>query len=203
MPPLKIRRANVDDLPTLKSLWQAARLPADELENRLTEFQVVESGGQIAGAAGVQIIRQHARLHSEDYVDFSVADAARQLFWERLQTIAANHGVFRVWTQETSPFWTRWGFQPANEETLQRLPEEWKNLEGRWLTLELKDEDAISAALEHQFGGFMDAEKKQTADVAAQAKQLRTLVTVFFFAIAAVCFAAVVYLLLHHPLGRR
>src|SRR3974390_2537241 len=151
MPSLKIRRANVDDLPALKSLWRAARLPAEQQENRLTEFQVVESGGQIAGAAGVQIIRQHARLHSEDYVDFSVADAARELFWQRLQTIAANHGVFRVWTQETSPFWTRWGFHPANDEALKRLPEEWKNLEGCWLTLALKDEDTINAALENRF----------------------------------------------------
>jgi len=203
MPSLKIRRANVDDLLALKSLWRAARLPADDLENRLTEFQVVESGGQIAGAAGVQIIRQHARLHSEDYADFSVADAARELFWERLQTIAANHGVFRVWTQETSPFWTRWGFQRANDETLQRLPEEWKDLEGCWLTLELKDEDAINSAMEDRFGGFMDAEKQQTASVAAQAKQLRTIFTVIFFAIAAVCFAVAFYLLLRHPLGGR
>ncbi len=114
MPQLHIRRATVDDLPALKSLWLAAHLPADELESRLTEFQVVETGGVFAGALGVQILRQHARLHSEDYADFSVADAARELFWERIQNLAANHGVFRVWTQETSPFWTHWGFQPAN-----------------------------------------------------------------------------------------
>ena len=84
MPPLHIRRATVDDLPALKSLWLTARLPADELEARLTEFQVVEAGGVFAGALGLQIVRQHARLHSEDYADFSVADAARELFLERL-----------------------------------------------------------------------------------------------------------------------
>ena len=145
---LQIRRATVDDLPALRSLWLAAQLPADELESRLTEFQVVEADGVFAGALGLQILRQHARLHSEDYADFSVADAARELFWQRIQNLAANHGVFRVWTQETSPFWTRWGFQPANAETLERLPEEWKHLEARWLTLELKNEDAIHAGCE-------------------------------------------------------
>ena len=36
MPQLHIRRATVDDLPALQSLWLAAQLPADELENRLT-----------------------------------------------------------------------------------------------------------------------------------------------------------------------
>ena len=47
------------------------RLPAGELEKRLTEFQVVEAAdGQIAGAIGVQIIRQHALLHSEGHTDW-------------------------------------------------------------------------------------------------------------------------------------
>ena len=85
-PKLRIRRATTDDFQGLKSLWNSMRLPADELESRLTEFQVIESAdGQIAGAIGVQIIRQHALLHSEGYADFSVADAARELFWERIQ----------------------------------------------------------------------------------------------------------------------
>jgi N-acetylglutamate synthase-like GNAT family acetyltransferase len=196
---LRIRRATVDDLPALKSLWLAARLPADELESRLTEFQVAESGGHLAGALGVQIIRRHARLHSEDYVDFALADAARECFWARIQTLAANHGVFRVWTQETSPFWTRWGFQPATAETLKRLPEEWKTLEGGWLTLELKNEEAINAALENQFAGFMATEKKHTADVSAQAQKLRLAITIAGFAIFIICAIIAVFLLLHRP----
>jgi N-acetylglutamate synthase-like GNAT family acetyltransferase len=200
MPPLHIRRATVDDLPALKSLWLTARLPADELEARLTEFQVVEAGGVFAGALGLQIVRQHARLHSEDYADFSVADAARELFLERIQKLAAHHGVFRVWTQETSPFWPRWGFQPANVETLERLPDEWKNLEGGWLTLELKNEDAINAALGNQFAGFMATEKKQTAQVADRARKLRLFITIAGFGIFFICLAIAVYLLLHHPM---
>jgi N-acetylglutamate synthase-like GNAT family acetyltransferase len=196
---LQIRRATVDDLPALKSLWLAANLPAEELESRLTEFQVVEAGGVFSGALGVQILRQHARLHSEDYADFSVADHAREMFWERIQKIAANHGVFRIWTQETSPFWTHWGFQPANAETLARLPQEWKNFEGRWLTLELKNEDAIKDALQNQFAGFMDAEKKQTARVVGQARTLRLVITIAGFAIFFLCLAVAVFLFMHRP----
>ena len=87
------------------------RLPPDELEKRLTEFQVVETAdGKLLGAIGIQIVRQHALLHSEGYSDFALADAARQLFWERVQTLASNHGVFRIWTQESSPFWKSWVF---------------------------------------------------------------------------------------------
>lgn len=193
---LNVRRATVDDLPTLKDLWRAAGLPASELEGRLTEFHVVERDGIVAGALGVQVVRQHALLHSEDYADFAVADAARELFWERIQKLAANLGIFRVWTQEKSPFWTRWGFQPATADTLKRLPDEWKSLEGKWLTQELKNEEAINSALQNQIAGFMDAEKKQTARVADQARMLRLIVTIFLFGIAIIFFAGAIFLLM-------
>ena len=106
------------------------------------------------------------------------------------------------WTQETSPFWTHWGFQPASAEILERLPEEWRNLPGSWLTLELKNEDAINNALKNQLGNFMDAEKKQTAQVATRARQIRTFFTVIFFGLAAISFAILGYLLLRrNPFG--
>jgi N-acetylglutamate synthase-like GNAT family acetyltransferase len=199
MPPLHIRRATVDDLPALMSLWLAAQLPADKLKDRLTEFQIVEADGKFAGALGVQIVRQHARLHSEDYADFAVADAARELFWERIQRLAANHGVFRVWMIEDSPFWIRWGFQPASAEILARLPDEWKNLEGKWLTLELKNEDAINAALKDQFAGFMDAEKKSSAHIAERARQLKLFITIAGFGLFFISLVIAGWLLLHRP----
>ena len=196
MPQLHIRRATVDDLPALKALWLAAQLPADKLKDRVTEFQVVEADGKFAGAIGVQIVRQHARLHSEDYADFSVADAARELFWERIQKLAANHGVFRVWMNEVSSFWTRWGFQPANAETLTRLPDEWKTLEGNWLTLELKNEDAINAILKNQFGDFMASEKNHTAQLAENARKFKLFVTIASFGIFFICLAIVMWMTL-------
>jgi N-acetylglutamate synthase-like GNAT family acetyltransferase len=193
---LIVRRATVDDLPALRGLWQTARLPVDELEYRLTEFHVVEADGQFAGALGVQVVRQHARVHSEDYTDFAVADAARPLFWERIQKIAANLGVFRVWTQENSPFWARWGFQPPDAELIKRLPDEWKNLEGRWLTLELKDEEAINEVLKTQIAGLRDAEKESTDRVAGQARLLNSILAVLLFAFAAICFVMAGFLIM-------
>ncbi len=203
MPQLNIRRATVDDLPALLALWEAARLPGAELESRLTEFQVVEADGRFAGALGLQVLRQHARLHSEDYTDFSVAEAAREAFWDRILKMCANHGVFRIWTLETSPFWPRWGFHPATPEQLERLPEEWKSLEGNWLTLELKNEAAIAQALTEQFSGFMDTEKKQTEHLAAQARRIRTIVTVIFFLIGFASFGLAVWMYLHRSMPGR
>jgi len=196
---LRIRRATVDDRAALKWLWRSMRLPADELEKRLTEFQVVEnSDGQIVGAIGIKIGRQHALLHSEGYADFGVADAARQLFWERVQTLAANHGVFRLWTQERSPFWKSFGFQPPNAGTFARLPAEWKNeFDGGWLTLQLKDEAVIAAALEKEFAQFMAAEKRDTEHIARQARTLNTILTIIGFAVGILCFGAAIYLFIH------
>ena len=193
-PNLRIRRATTDDFQSLRSLWKSMRLPANELEKRLTEFQVVETAeGQIVGAIGVQIIRQHALLHSEGYTDFSVADAARELFWERIQTIAAHHGVFRLWTQEKSPFWARWGFQPANAETLARLPEEWKRSEEKWLTIQLKDEEAI-AALDKELAQFRESEKQRTAQTLEQARTMTKTFTVIIFVLGIILIGVAIFL---------
>jgi N-acetylglutamate synthase-like GNAT family acetyltransferase len=193
---LRIRRATVDDLAPLKTIWTAMRLPADELEKRLTEFQVVENAeGEVVGALGFQILRQHALLHNESYSDFAVADAARELFWERLQKLAANHGVFRVWTQERSPFWKSFGFQPPAPEILARLPGEWKNeFDGGWLTLQLKNEELITAALEKQFVPFMTGEKLETAKISEKAKTINTVITVVGFAIGILGISTAIYL---------
>jgi N-acetylglutamate synthase-like GNAT family acetyltransferase len=202
---LRIRRATVDDRAALKTIWASMRLPADELEKRLTEFQVVENAeGEVVGALGFQILRQHALLHHESYSDFAVADAARELFWERLQKLAANHGVFRVWTQERSPFWKSFGFQPPRAEILARLPAEWKNeFEGGWLTLQLKNEEVISAALEKQFAPFMTEEKLETERISEKAKTINTIITVVGFAIGILGIGTAIYLFIHrNPFGR-
>jgi N-acetylglutamate synthase-like GNAT family acetyltransferase len=195
---LRVRRATVEDLAALKAIWLSMQLPADALESRLTEFQVVEREGEVVGAIGFQILRTAAMLHSEGYSDFSVADAARELFWERLQKLSASHGVFRLWTQEQSSFWLRWGFQLANEEALARLPDEWKSSEEKWLTLELKNEAVISAALKNQFVSYSTAEKKSAEEVAAKAKTVMTLITIGCFLIFFICLGIAGWLFLQH-----
>jgi N-acetylglutamate synthase-like GNAT family acetyltransferase len=212
---LRIRRATVNDRDALKILWASMRLSPDELEKRLTEFQVVEnSEGQVLGAVGIQFSGQHALLHSEGYSDFSIADAARRLFWERIQTLTSNHGVFRLWTRENSPFWKSFGFQPPGDEVLARLPAEWKNEsaaglgapeqgEVGWFTLQLKNEEAISAALEKEFAPFMAAERKDADRVSEKARTLNTIITVIGFAVGILSIGFAVYLFVHrNPFSR-
>ena len=177
----KVRRATVDDLPTLKSMWEAMHLPVAELEPRLTEFQVAEGpGGKVIGAWGFQILGRQGRIHSEAFSDFGPADIVRPMFWSRLQSLTANHGVVRLWTQENTPFWNRNGFQAPPAAVMERLPEMWNRSAPGWLTLQLKDEDAI-ASLEKEFALFMESEKQESARALGQAKSLKMVVTLLAF----------------------
>jgi len=197
----RIRRATVDDLNALRDIWSSMRLPSDDLEKCLKEFQVAEVDGHVIGAIGIRFSGRYALLHSEGYSDFSYADAARQAFWDRIQTLAANHGVFRIWTRENSPFWLRWGFQPTDAATLARLPETWHGGDDPWFTLQLKDEDAVADALEKKFAGFMDTEKEQSARVSGHAKTLNIIITITGFLIFAVCIGVIIYWIAHGRLA--
>jgi hypothetical protein len=177
----------------------------DDLEKRLTEFQiVVDANGTFLGAIGFQAAREHALLHNEGFTDFSIADAARDLFWQRIQILCSNHTVFRIWTQERSPFWKTFGFRPPDMETLARLPADWRNeFEGAWLTFQLKDEAAIATALGTDLAGLMDAERRQTESVRERAQTLRTTVTVICFAIGLLCIGFAIYLVIHRGMVQR
>src|SRR5213594_3831243 len=89
---LQVRRATVDDIPKLITLWLQENLPCQDLEGRFKEFQVIENGnGGIAAAVGLQISGPEGRLHSEVFEDFGQADNLRGLLWDRLRTVAQNH----------------------------------------------------------------------------------------------------------------
>src|SRR5215470_4660319 len=93
----RVRRATLDDIGQLMSLWQSMRLPADDLAKRITEFQVAESSDQkLVGAIGLQIMDRQGRLHSEAFTDFALADSLRPQLWERLQSVATNNGLIRL-----------------------------------------------------------------------------------------------------------
>jgi N-acetylglutamate synthase-like GNAT family acetyltransferase len=195
----RVRRATLEDLPGLKTLWNLMHLPVYELEKRLTEFQVVESSDrQLIGALGIQIFRQHAWLHSESYRDFAVADEVRPLLMERIQSLASNHGVFRLWTREKSPFWTRRGFQPATPEALKKLPEAWTGSGSDWLTLQLKDEHTIGS-VEKELALFMESEKLQTQRTLQQARAFKVVATVVALILAIFVAGAVLYIIQKSP----
>jgi len=195
VPNVRIRRATLDDRETLRSIWESMHFSADDLDKRLTEFQVVEkSDGKVVGAIGFQVGERSGRIHSEGFSDFSAADAGRAAFWQRIQTLSSNHGIFRLWTQENAPFWKQQGFQAATEETLKKLPAAWADPEAGWLTLPLKDENEI-LSLEKELAVFMQAEKQRTARAFQQGRTLRTIATVIAFVLALAVFGLAIYIM--------
>jgi amino-acid N-acetyltransferase len=192
----RVRRATLEDLEALNALWASMNLSATDLKNRLTEFQVAEdAGGKVVGTVGFQILQRHGLIHSEAFADFAVADQVRPLLWGRIQALAMNHGVARLWTRENAPFWTHNGLQPADSSTLGRLPESWDRAASRWLTLRLKDEE-VMMSLDKEFALFKEAEKRSTAETLAQTRKVKLIVTTIGVIIALALVAATVYLLL-------
>src|SRR5213082_2724152 len=162
-PSYSARRATVDDLGGLKILWERARLQVLDLEKRLTDFQlIVSEAGDLIGAIGLHIEGKQGRLHSGAFTQPEQADQFRPRLWERIQTVARNHGLVRLWTQEGGPFWQEAGFTETSPEALKKLPANFGGAPARWLTLQLKDEHAAALSVEHEFELFQTAQKEET-----------------------------------------
>jgi hypothetical protein len=152
-----------------------AEFPVAELEPRFTEFQVAATpSGEVVAAIGIQITGTDGNIHSEWFADFALSDALRPLLWDRLQLVAQNHGLFRLWTGESAPFWKRAvGFSTPSPEVMARIPADFGEARTGWLVLPLKDEAADPALLEAQFTLFRDAERIRREKILQRANALR------------------------------
>jgi N-acetylglutamate synthase-like GNAT family acetyltransferase len=139
----QVRRANVDDLPHLRELWEMEGLPAEELEQRLSESQVAHTPeGDVVAVLGLQVEGGQGRLHSEAIAWVDDADEIRGLFWRRIEAMARSLGLLRLWTTLESPFWKGVGFKKVHEEAPAPLPDDWTSFGGCWLTLPLRSESS-------------------------------------------------------------
>ena len=183
-PGLVTRRATVEDLPQLMSLWQLERLPAETLEKRFTEFQVVgDDTGMVVAAVGFQISGAHGLLHSEAVARPELADQCRDLLWNRFQIIIQNHALERLWTRLNTPWWRTKGFTPATEEQAKTLPPVFESEGTAWHTLTLRAADA-KAALEKEFAQLKALQQEASARTQERVvwmKRTATGVTIFVF----------------------
>jgi len=196
----RVRRATLDDLTQLTALWNAMQFPTEDLGKRITEFQVVESiDGKVLGGIGLQIAARQGRVHSETFADFSLADQMRPLLWERIQAVARNHGLLRLWTQEKAPFWSHCGLLPADAEAMQKAPALWMGEKTGWLTLKLRDDIEAVISLDKEFALFMESEKQQTARAFQQARFLKLIATLVALAVLALVLAGAFLVLKKNP----
>jgi hypothetical protein len=149
-------------LPQLIALWRLEQLPADALEKRFTEFQVIsDEAGQVLGAIGIQISGTQGLLHSECIAQAEMGDRLRELLWTRLQVIIQNHALERLWTQINVPFWRDKGFERAAAEQLGSLPAQFNNTEREWNVKTLRAADA-NAALEREFAQLKTLQQEES-----------------------------------------
>ena len=182
---LQVRRATVEDLPQLTTLWQQENLPAAELETRFKEFQVVQgAGGEVLGTIGLQVSGNQGRLHSEALLHPEQSDAFRQKLWDRIALVAQNFGLVRVWIESSAPFWQHTvGFAPAGAEALAKLPPEFGNAPHGWSVLQLKEEGAGALSIDKEFALFREAERERTEKIFRQARVLKMLAAVIAVAV--------------------
>lgn len=176
-----VRRATLDDLSQLMDLWRLEKLPAEVLERRFTEFQLVtDDNGKIVGALGMQITGKQGKLHSELFPAYEYADQLRPLFWERMRMVARNHGLNRVWTQLNAPFWQTGDFHDASEEELALLPTQFVGQNVPWMTVLLREDSVPLVAAEKEMEMFRALERASTEKIFRQAR----IVKYFAFTIA-------------------
>lgn len=115
MASVALRPAQSDDIPAIESLLKAEWLPPMAIAEFLDSFWVIETGGRVAGCAGIEIYGEAAVLRSVvvapelrgtgegDHLVTAGLDYARQ------------RGAKRVYlfTMHAAPFFARFGFEPV------------------------------------------------------------------------------------------
>jgi len=189
-----VRRANLDDLPVLRGLWQSERLPGHELEKRLTEFHVaVRPDGVITGTLGFQVAGAHALLHSPAFPSVTLAAEALPMLWEQALKLAHTQGVARLWLRgPVEPHWQEAGFQAATPAQLKHLPAGLGPARANWWTLSLRTEAATAGALEQEFAALHEAQQEHTERLRRQAAFWRLLA----WGIAAAFLAGAIWMVL-------
>jgi N-acetylglutamate synthase-like GNAT family acetyltransferase len=182
--PQQVRRATIEDLPQLIALWKQEDLPWEQLEKRLKEFQVVgNEGADVLGLLGLEIAGLEGRIHSEAFARPELADSVRDLLWERAQVVAKNHGLVRIWSQFSTPFWNRCGFHVATDDVLSKLPQAFAGDPTPWRFLQLRDDAALPASVEKEFALFKEMEKAETQKIVQRAKVLKLIAGVVVVAV--------------------
>lgn len=192
-PAYQVRRATLEDLPALRELWSKVGLSLPELEKRFTEVQIAENGdGKLAGALGIKIDRLHGMLHSEAILE-KENTALFEAFWQRIQILGRNYGLFRLWTESQAPFWKTIGFNTPDEKAFDKKPAGVSCERDKVLTFALKEESAEGLTVEQQFELFTQSQKAETERLMQQAQVFKKIAYVILFvAIAGFAVAAAV-----------
>jgi N-acetylglutamate synthase-like GNAT family acetyltransferase len=201
LPALSARRATVEDLPALQALWQIGGLPADELEKFLTEFQVVpgEGEGVLLGAIGLMVEGNDALLHSEALAPGDEGDEIRAALWRRLQIVARNQGIHRLWTQEDADYWRTGGFGVAPAETVSAATAAFVDKTATWLVCDLIDPAKAKQLVTEQMAIWHATRTQEADELQGKIRAFRNASIVIAAVVVVLMIGMVVFVLRQRP----
>lgn len=198
--PIRARRATVEDLPALQALWQRAELPWDQLDRFVTEFLVVPAAdeGMLLAAIGLQVDGDQALAHSEAILPGQESDALRAALWQRLQIVARNNGVVRLWTLEDAPYW-RSVFGPADAAMMQGLKASFADPGAEWWTYQLIDPAKAQKMIDERLALWEATRQSDSTYLADNIQRFRQISFVVVGLVLAMMAVMVGYVLIRRP----
>ena len=195
----RARRAHVDDLPGLQALWQRVGLPWDQLERFLTEFIVVpDPEGTILAAVGLQTEGDEGLVHSEAVIPRDDEADLRSALWQRLQIVARNQGVSRLWTLEDDAFWQS-VFAPAALPDIAASPIASADPEAPWTTLQLIDRARAQKLIDERMALWEASRQSDSSGLHDTIAQIRRFAFVLAGSVIFMMVLMIVYVLVRKP----
>lgn len=198
-PEIRARRATVDDLPGLHALWQRVGLPWDQLERFVTEFILVpnEDGLPLA-AVGLQAEGDQGLVHSEAILPGQDEALLRAALWQRLQIIARNQGIARLWTLEDAGFWTA-TFQRATPSDAASLTATFADPAASWWTYVLRDPARAQRLLDERMALWEAHRQSDASAFSETVARIRQGAFIMAGLVIAMMVGMVVYLVARRP----
>jgi N-acetylglutamate synthase-like GNAT family acetyltransferase len=200
-PALSARRATVEDLPALQALWQQAGLPWLELERFVTEFQVVpaEGEGVLLAAIGLLVEENDALLHTEAIADPALADELRATLWRRVQIVARNQGVYRIWTQEDADYWRFSGFVKPSPAAVAETAATFVDKSADWQVCDLIDPDKAQQLVNEQMAIWEAKRMQESEALQGRIQSFRRFALGFAILVTLAALGMFFYIILLHP----
>lgn len=202
LPPLQARRATIDDLESLLELWNHAGLPGQELEKYLTEFQIVADpeDGRFLGSIGLMAASPtDGLIHTEVMSPGAPADAVRQALWRRLEIVARNQGLHRLWTQEDDDYWQTVGFAPASTGEIATMPAPIRTTDAPWQLNQLVQADRAQQLVNEQMAIWDASRLQEREHLLLTISHVRTFALVFVSLVTVVILLMALYVVLRRP----
>lgn len=191
LPGFSARRATLEDLPALQALWQQAGLPWDQLDKFVSEFQVAaDESGSLLAAIGLLVEGDNALLHTEAISPAATlkADELRSALWRRVQIVARNQGVVRVWTQEDGEFWHAGVFQPADQAQVKAAGASFlSDISAAWFVCELIDPAKAKQIVNEQFAIWEASRTQEREDFRRKTRLLMAVAVALATVVIGVC----------------